>query len=156
MKTEELNMDYVGLIQEYMLENKINDDNADEGSKPGGEGLKKVIKQMFVKSQILGFNELKEFFGNSEEAALLFDGIANKSTQAEARAVFEEAINELKGDIASKYGVGPRKKKSYEILAEKLDKKYGEGHMDNNVNSLLEKNIGNSGLGECQGGGCGC
>jgi len=157
METEELNMDWVNFIQEYVIDEQLVGDGTDKNdrARDASEGLKKIIKQAFVKHQILGFDSISPLLENNEEINSLYKALSEKSSQESTNTMFMSAINEVKSNVASEYGVGPRRKKPHEILSERLDKTFGDRHIDKNVDKLLEKNVGNGG-GDCEDGSCGC
>lgn len=158
METHAISKDWVRIVQEYIIEEQLKgagEGEGDERRNSNSEGLKKIIQQAFIKHQILSFDNIKALLENDDDIFELYETISKRSSSDKAKDVFYEAIGDLKDFIKVNYGLAPKRKKAHEILSEKLDEKFGDGHIDGNVNKLLEKNLGNGGT-VCDDGGCGC
>ena len=156
METQEISEDWIRIVQEYIIEYQLKGtgEESDEKRNENSDGLKKIIQQEFIKENISTDN-IKGMLEDNDKAFELHRAITDRSSKENADNIFHEAIDELKKFIEVTYGLSPRRKKAHEILAEELDKKFGEGHISNNVNHLLEKNVGHGGH-VCDDGGCGC
>ena len=155
METNAISEGWIAYIQEHYIQEQLEGDGVEEEEKIKniGEGLKKVIQQAFIKHQIIEFDSIKPLLEDNDSMNELFEAISKKESKEAAREVFNNAIEESKTFIATEYGLSPKRRKAHEILAEELDKKFGEGHISNNVNNLLEKNVGHGGH-VCDDGGC--
>lgn len=154
----EHNEEMRGFIQQYIVEPQLldSDDSKTEDDKIRSEGLKRVIQKEFVKYQVIGSEALKPMIENVDEFRELYEAVSKKHSKETADEIFNEAIQDAINTIAGEFGLASRRKKSYEILAEELDKKYGENSINTNVDRVITKH-GGSNIGEsCSGGGCGC
>ncbi|MEK6828526.1 MAG: hypothetical protein AABY15_00135 [Nanoarchaeota archaeon] len=154
----EINDELREFLQIYFVEPQLlgSDETKTEEAKLREEGLKRIIQKMFIKHQILEFDSIKSILETQEGASELYEAISDKKGEDVARETFDNAIKEVQEFIAIQFGMAPRRKKEHEILAEKLEEKYGTGLIENNINRMIFKNIGTTGGDGCSGGGCGC
>ena len=153
----ENNEEWRGIIQQWFVEPQLldSDETKTEENRLKDEGLKRVIQKIFIKHQILGFDDIKPILEGQEVAMELFEAISKRESREVANEIFNNAIKEVKEFVAGEYDMAPRRKKEYEILAEKLEGRYGINAIDENVNRLITKKRGTSIGDSCAGGGCG-
>lgn len=149
----EINKELNDIYQEYFVKPQLIDseESQSEEIKMRDEGLKRVIQKMFIKFIVLDFDNIKPMLEEVDGANNLYEAISNKDSRQAADEVFYNAIKEVQEFIAGEYGMGPRRKKEYEKLAEHLDEKYGDGAIESNVNRVILKNRG-SNIGDSCGG----
>ena len=156
MKQDEtISEDLREFIQEWFVKPQLLDSDSQDYNNERSEGLKKIIQKEFVKRVIVEWDNLRLLLDDSDELTELYSAIENSDSKESAENIFNEAISEAKKAIAVDYDLAPRRKLEHEILSERLDKKFGEGHINNNINSLIQKNIGNGGEVDCDDGSCG-
>jgi len=149
-----INEDLRGFIQEYFVQPQLLAPE-DEGERiERAEGLKKVIQKGFIKYAVLNWDNLKAILEDDEDMIALHDALAKKESRQVANDIFNNAIDDAKKVIAVEFGLAPRKKLAHEILSEELDKKFGKNHINQNINKLIQKNIGNGGDADCDDGSC--
>ncbi len=154
MYGEEINQELNNFFQEYFVKPQLINSGHDDEYDQKKEGLKRAIQKCFIQYHILEFDNMKAFLEDNKSADKIYEALSKKESREVANEIFNNAINEVKEIIAGEFGMAPRRKKEYEILAEELEKKYGEKSIDNNVNRVISKggSIGDS----CSDGGCGC
>lgn len=154
----EVNEEMRGFIQQWFVEPQLldSDDTKTEENQLRNEGIKRVIQKMFIKYQVLGFDSIKPLLENAEGAQDLYEALSNKDGEEFAKEIFVSAIKEAQESVAAEYGMGPRRKKEHEILAEKLDEKYGIGSIESNINRMIFKTRGGNDTVDCSDSGCGC
>ncbi len=152
----EINKELNDIYQEYFVKPQLIDSEESPSGevKSRDEELKRVIQKMFIKFVILEFDSIKPMLEDVEGAERLHKAISDKDSREAADEVFYGAIKEVQEFIAGEYGMGPRRKKEYEKLAEHLEEKYGDGAIENNVNRVILKNRGSNIGDSCKGGGC--
>ena len=157
MKQDEtINEDVREIIHEWFVKPQLLDSDEDVETKgERASGLKKIIQKGFIKYAVLNWDNLKAILEDDEDMIALHDALAKKESRQVANDVFQDAIDEAKKAIAVEFGLAPRRKLEHEILAEELDKRFGNNHINNKINHLIQKNIGNGGDSDCDDGSCG-
>lgn len=149
----EINKEMNDFLQEYFAERQATgDDSNGDGKKD--EGLNKVIQKMFVRHQVMKFDSIKPLLEDDEDASKLYDALVQKEGRETANEIFLAAIKEAKDLIGSQFDLAPRRKKSFELLAEQLDEKYGEGAIGENINRVIKKGGNSADSYDCGPGGC--
>lgn len=151
-----INEEVRSFIQEWFVKPQLLHSEDDDVREERAEGLKKIIQKGFLRYALMQWDNLKALLEDDEEMNALYEAIEKKESSKQARKVFEDAISDVKKEIAPRYGLAPKRKMQHEILAERLNQKFGEDHINQNINNLIQKNIGNSGEVDCEGGSCGC
>lgn len=154
MYGEEISKETNDFLQEYFVKPQLINSGHDEVDRKA-EGLKRAIQKCFIQHFILGIENVSQVIQEDDNSSKIYNALAEKESKEVANEVFENAIKEVKEFIAGEFGMAPRRKKEHEILAEELEKKYGEKSIDSNVNRVILKG-GSVGSGGCSDGGCGC
>ena len=150
-KGETINENVREFIQEWFVKPQLLDSDSNDTSEREG-GLKDFIQKSFVKYAVVNWDNLKAILEDDDDMNALYEAIEKRESSTVARQVFTDAISEAQQVIAAEFGMGPRRKKPHEILAEQLEEKYGEDAINKNINQVIQKNIGNGGEADCEGG----
>lgn len=138
----EINDELMGFLQTYFVERQLldSDDSKSEDHKVRDAGVTRIIQKMFIKHQILEFDNIKPILEDVEGAHKLYEAIENREGKEFAKNIFYDSIREVQDFIAGEYGMAPRRKKEHEILAETLEKRYGNNLITSNINRVITKN----------------
>ena len=152
-QNEGINEDIRGFIHEYFVKPQLLDSEDGGEIAERTEGLNKVIQKGFIKYAVLNWGNLEDILEDDDMNAI-HEALSKKESRKVANQIFEDAIDSAKKLIAVEFGMAPKRKLAHEILSEELDTKFGEGHINKNINDLIKKSTGNREDSDCDDGYC--